>query len=55
MRWVGLEMLNSRSSETSETLLHIAARTNNAAAVHELTSIWANPLLRDRNGMLAVD
>jgi hypothetical protein len=53
-RWVGLETLTTRHSDDS-TLLHVAARTNNAVAVRELMCIWMNPLLLDRDGKVAAD
>jgi hypothetical protein len=54
-RLVGLEMLTTRYSDNDCTLLHVAARTNNTAAMHELMAIWMNPLLRNREGRLAVE
>jgi hypothetical protein len=52
---VGLELLTTRHPDNDCTLLHVAARTNNTAAVRELMAIWMNPLLRDREGRLATD
>jgi hypothetical protein len=54
-RLVGLEMLTTRHPANDSTLLHVAARTNNTTAVRELMAIWMNPLLRDREGRLAVE
>ena len=54
-RWVGLEMLTTRHPKNDSTLLHVAARTNNAVAVRELMCIWMNPLLRDKDGKVAAD
>ncbi len=54
-RLVGLEMLTTRHPDNDSTLLHVAARTNNTNAVRELMAIWMNPLLRDREGRLAVE
>jgi hypothetical protein len=51
-RLVGLEMLTTRHPDDDGTLLHVAARTNNTA---ELMAIWMNPLLRTRQGRLAVE
>jgi ankyrin repeat protein len=53
-RWAGLEMRTPRNPDTNGTLLHLAAESNNAAAVQALTGIWLNPLLRDGDGKLAV-
>ncbi len=54
-RLVGLEMLTTRHPDNDCTLLHVAARTNNTAAVRELMAIWMNPLLRNRDGRLALE
>jgi hypothetical protein len=54
-RLVGLEMLTTRHPDNDSTLLHVAARTNNTAGVRELMAIWMNPLLRNREGRLAVE
>ncbi len=54
-RWAGLEMFTTRHPDDDCTLLHVAARTNNAAAVQELMAIWMNPLLRNREGRLAAE
>jgi ankyrin repeat protein len=54
-RLVGLEMLTTRHPANNCTLLHVATRTNNTAAVRELMAIWMNPLLRNREGRLAVE
>jgi ankyrin repeat protein len=54
-RLVGLEMLTTRHPDNDSTLLHVAARTNNTNAVRELMAIWMNPLLRNREGRLAVE
>jgi ankyrin repeat protein len=54
-RLVGLEMLTTRDPDDDGTLLHVAAHTNNTAAVRELMAIWMNPLLRNREGRLAVE
>jgi hypothetical protein len=54
-RLVGLEMLTVRHTDNDCTLLHVAARTNNTTAVRELMAIWMNPLLRNREGRLAVE
>jgi hypothetical protein len=49
-----LEMLTPRHPDNDSTLLHVAARTNNTA-VRELMGIWMNPLLRNKEGRLAVE
>jgi hypothetical protein len=54
-RWVGLEMRTPRHPETHETLLHLAAKSNNRAAVKALMDIWLNPLLCDAWGSLAIE
>ncbi len=54
-RLVGLEMLTTRHPDNDSTLLHVAVRTNNTNAVRELMGIWMNPLLRNREGRLAVE
>ncbi len=54
-RLAGLEMLTTRHPDNDSTLLHVAARTNNTSAVRELMGIWMNPLLRNREGRLAVE
>jgi ankyrin repeat protein len=54
-RWAGLEMRTPRHPDSHGTLLHLAAASNNAAAVRALTSIWLNPLLRNREGRLPVE
>jgi hypothetical protein len=51
----GRHMRTPRHRRTRRTLLHLAAESNNAAAVQGLTGIWLNPLLRDREGKLAVE
>jgi hypothetical protein len=53
--WIGLELLTMRHPDEHSTLMHVAARTNNAVAVRELMLIWMNPLLRDSNGQLPMD
>jgi ankyrin repeat protein len=54
-RWAGLELLTTRHRKDGLTLLHVAARANNAIAVHQLQGVWMNPLLRDREGRRAVE
>jgi ankyrin repeat protein len=62
--WAGLELRTTRhpvhrrrtrSPAEGTTLLHVAAGSNNAVAVQELMRVWMNPLLRDREGRLAVE
>lgn len=55
-KWVAIEMgTNVREPGTHNTLLHLAAHTNNAAAVRELVKQWANPLLRNRVGQTPIE
>jgi ankyrin repeat protein len=44
-RLVGLELLTTRHPTSGDTLLHVAARSNNMVAVRELIAIYMNPLL----------
>ena len=53
--WCGLELLTTRNSQNGETLLHVAARTNNVIGVCELIRIHTNPLLRNHIGQQAID
>ncbi len=49
------ELLIARHPLTLETLLHIAARSNNCDAVRVCRSFNLNPLLRNEHGQLAID
>lgn len=52
---VAAELLVTRYPVSMDTLLHVAARANNADAVRACCSHMINPLLRNNAGELAVD